>query len=109
MWPRRTLSSNNLITDPDLRTLRLRVAMSVHFLLVKSPIGELVTRQHHIHSGHCMLQLEVVSLCGQNLSLEAINQAQVEQGLVVALDLVLGQGGELLVGSIAGGSDVVGY
>ena len=85
------------------------MAVSVNLLLVESPIGELMAREHHIYSGHRMLQLEVVSLGGQYLSLITVNQAQVEQGLVVALDLVLGQGGELLVGSIAGGSDVVGY
>jgi len=32
-----------------------------------------------------------------------------EQGLVVAVHLVLGQGSELLVGGVAGGSDIVGY
>ena len=83
--------------------------MSVDLLLIESPIGELVAGQHHIHSGHRMLQLEVVSLGGQHLPLVAINQAQVEQGLIMTLHLVLGQGSELLVGGETGGSDIVGY
>jgi len=65
--------------------------------------------QHHVDSGHRMLQLEVVSLGGQDLTLVAINQAQMEQGLVVALHLVLGQGGELLMSSVARGSDIMGH
>jgi hypothetical protein len=104
----RTLSSNNPITNPDLGTLRIGLAMSINLLLVESPVGELMARQHHVYSGHRMLQLEVVSLGGQHLSLVAINQAQVEQGLVVALHLVLGQGSELLVGGVTRGSNVVG-
>ena len=85
------------------------MAVSVNLLLVESPIWELMAREHHIHSGYRMLQLEVVSLGGQYLSLITVNQAQVEQGLVVALHLVLGQGSELLVGGISRGSDIVGY
>ena len=82
--------------------------MSVNLLLIESPIWKLVSRQHHIHGGHCMLQLEMISLGGQHLSFIAIKQAQVEQGLVVALHLVLVQSGEFLMGGETGGCDVVG-
>ena len=73
-WWRRTLPSNNCITNPDLGTLRFRLAVTVNLLLIESPIGKLVSRQHHIDSGHRMLQLEVIGLCGQDLSLVTINQ-----------------------------------
>lgn len=82
--------------------------MSINLLLIESPIGELMARQHHIHSGHRMLQFEVVGLGSQHLSLIAVNQPQVEQGLIVALHLVLGQGSELLVGGVTRGSNIVG-
>jgi len=107
-WLQHTLSSNNLITNPDLRSLRLRLAVSVDLLLIESPIGELVAGQHHVYSGHRMLQLEVVGLGGQHLSLVTINQAQVEQGLIMP-HLILGRGSELLVGGETGGSDIVGH
>lgn len=83
--------------------------MAIDLLLIESPIRELVPRQHHIDSGHRMLQLEVVGLGSQDLSLVTINQAQMEQGLVITVHLVLGQGSELLVGGIARGSDIVGH
>ena len=82
--------------------------MTVNLFLIESPIGKLVPRQHHIDSGHCMLQFEVVSLGGQDLPFVTINQAQMEQSLVVALHLVLRQGSELLVGGVTRGSDIVG-
>ena len=66
-------------------------------------------RQHHIDSSHRMLQREVVGLGGQDLSLITISQAQMEQGFVVAMHLVLGQGRELLMGGVTRGSDVVGH
>lgn len=55
-----------------------------------------------------MLQLEMVSLSGQHPPFITIGQLQVEQGLVVAVHLILGQSGEFLVGSKTGGSDIVG-
>ena len=83
--------------------------MTVNLLLIESPLGKFMSRQHHIHSGHRVLQLEVISLGGQDLSLVTVNQAQVEQGLIVVLDLVLGRGGELLMGGITRGSDIMGH
>ena len=82
--------------------------MTIDLLLIVSPIGKLLSGQHHVDSTHRMLQLEVVSLGGQDLTLVTINQVQMEQGLVVALHLVLGQGGEFLMSGVTGGSDIVG-
>lgn len=56
-----------------------------------------------------MLQLEVVSLGGQHLPVVAVDQAQLEQSLVVALHLVPGQGSELLVGGETRRSNIVGH
>lgn len=64
--------------------------MTVNLLLVESPVGKLVPGQHHIDSGHRMLQLEVVGFGSQHLPLVTIIQAQVEQGFVVAVHLIPG-------------------
>jgi len=68
-----------------------------------------VARQHHIHGGNCVLQLEVVSLGRQHLPLITICQAQLEQSPIVVLQLVLRRGSEFLVSGETRRSDIVGH
>lgn len=67
-----------------------------------------MSRQRHIGSGRHMLQLEAVSLGSQDLSPVTINQAQMEQGFVVAMHLVIRKGYELRVAGVTRESNVVG-
>lgn len=39
-----TLSSNNRITNPELASLRLRLAVSINLLLIEGPVREFMSR-----------------------------------------------------------------